>query len=119
MARALPDSLQELIRYGGLIVVKCRKCGREGRFSPGDLSQWFRSRGKRDDWKTIRRKFVCDGADGGGCGGRDVDVRFELQAPEPPLRPPAPKEDCPDGIDPARWAKADYYERKRLIRLLR
>lgn len=119
MAGPLPDSLQELIGFGGTVRVKCRKCRREAGFNPGALSQWLRSRGQRDDWKTIRRKFVCTGYDGEGCGSRDVYVTYELDAPEPPRLPPTPRDDCPKGIDPHQWAKADGYERKRLIRQLR
>jgi hypothetical protein len=121
MVRALPDSLQELIGLGGTVRVKCRRCGREARFIPMELSNWFRLRFRRDDWKTIRTKFVCKGLSGEGCGRRDVSVTYELDAPDPPPRPPAPREvsDCPKGIDPAEWAKADTYERKRLVRRLR
>ena len=119
MARPLPDSLQELIGLGGFVHVKCRHCGREARFEPGQLSYWFRRRGRRDDWKTIRRRFVCKGVDGRGCGRRNVEVSFVLEAPEPPPLPPQPRTDCPKGIDPLEWAKAGSYERKRLIRSLR
>ena|SRR5688572_3508534 len=119
MVGALPDSLQELMHLGGSVRVKCRKCGREARFGVFDLSRWFRSRGKRDDWKTIRRKFVCKGWDGEGCGSRDVEVTYELDAPMPPPQPPLPRGDCPDGIDPDAWATADGRERKRLMRQLR
>lgn len=120
MARALPDTLRELIGFGGVVRVKCRKCGREANFSPYTLSEWFRRNGRRDDWKTIRRKFVCEGF-GAGCGSRNVEVTYMLDAPDPPKRPPAPEgvPPCPDGIDPDRWAKADHYERKRLVRRLR
>jgi hypothetical protein len=119
MVGRLPDSLQDLIGFGGTVRVKCRRCGREARFNPGALSQWFRAQGKRDDWKTISRKFVCQGLAGEGCGGRKVEVTYELDAPEPPPLPPAPRQDCPKGIDPFEWVKADHYERKRLIRSLR
>jgi hypothetical protein len=119
MVGPLPDSLQQLIGFGGSVRVKCRRCGREARFHPGTLSSWFRAQGKRDDWKTIRRKFVCKGVTGEGCGGRDVEVTYELDAPEPPPLPPVPRDNCPDGIDPIAWAKADYHERKRLVRSLR
>ena len=119
MVGPLPDSLQELTRLGGTVRVKCRRCGREARFSVWDLSKWFRSLGKRDDWKTIRRKFVCTGWGGEGCGGRNVEVTYELEAPEPPPMPPLPRGDCPKGIDPHEWAKADDRERKRLVRQLR
>ena len=119
MVRALPDSLQELMRFGGTVTVRCRRCGREARFAPNDLSRWFRSRGSGDSWAVIRRKFVCSGLNGEGCGGRDVEVTYQLEAPDPPRPPPVPRGDCPDGIDPVAWARADYYERKRLIRALR
>ena len=119
MTRALPDTLRELIGLGGILRVKCVRCGREARFSPLDLSQWFRSRGQRDDWKTIRQKFVCSGWNREGCGNRDVEVTFELTAPEPPRKPPMPRDDCPDGIDLNAWARADDRERKRLMRMLR
>ena len=119
MTRTLPNSLQELVHLGGLVLVKCRKCGREARFSTYDLSRWFRVNNISDDWKTIRRKFRCDGF-GQGCGSREVEVTYELKAPEPPRLPPEPREvDCPPGIDPAEWAKADRYEKKRLVRRLR
>jgi hypothetical protein len=119
MTRALPDSLRELIGFGGFVLVKCRKCGREARFTPGSLSEWFRSRGQRDDWKTIRRKFVCKGWGGEGCGSRLVEVSYVLEAPEPPRQPPVPRDDCPNGINPIAWARADVRERKRLMRQLR
>ncbi len=120
MVRALPDSLQELIGLGGTVRVKCRRCGREARFSTFDLSNWFRFGHRRDDWKTIRTKFVCKGLSGEGCGSRDVDVTYELEAPDPPRKPPAPRHvDCPRGIDPVEWDKADSIERKRLVRRLR
>ena len=119
MVGRLPDSLQELIGLGGTVRVKCRRCGREARFGVMDLSRWFRGRGGRDDWKTIRRKFVCTGWDGEGCGSRDVEVTFELHAPDPPPEPPRPSDDCPAGIDPKAWAKADGRERKRMMRQLR
>lgn len=120
MVRALPDSLQELVGLGGVVRVKCRRCGREARFSPMELSRWFRLNRRRDDWKTIRTKFVCRGF-GEGCGSRDVLVTYELDAPDPPPRPPMPRHavECPKGIDPAEWARSDSYERKRLIRRLR
>ena len=119
MTRALPDTLHELIGFGGIVRVKCRQCGREARFSPYELSQWFRLRGKRDDWRTIRERFVCKGWNGDGCGSRSVEVTYELTAPEPPRKPPTPKGDCPEGLDPNAWAKADARERKRLMRMLR
>jgi hypothetical protein len=119
MTRALPESLSELVGLGGTVRVKCRKCGREARFSPGSLSQWFRASGGRDDWKTIRTKFVCKGWDGEGCGSRNADVTYELEAPELPPRPPLPRDDCPKGIEPKAWAVADDRERKRLMRQLR
>ena len=121
MVGALPGSLLELIGYGGVVRVKCRKCGREAQFNPGELSRWFRLLGGRDDWKTIRTKFVCRGWADEGCGSRNVSVTYELDAPDPPRRPPLSRgdADCPTGIDPEEWAKADYYERKRLVRRLR
>ncbi|HEU4958543.1 MAG TPA: hypothetical protein VFT40_13060 [Sphingomicrobium sp.] len=116
MVGRLPDSLHELVHLGGVVRVKCRKCGREARFSPYDLSRWFRVNGIRDEWKTIRRKFRCDGF-GEGCGSREVEVTYELEAPEPPRLPPEPRHvDCPPGIDPIEWAKADSYEKRRLVR---
>ena len=119
MVGSLPDSLQELIGLGGTVRVKCRRCGREARFGVLDLSMWFRGRGRRDDWKTIRRKFVCTGWNNEGCGSRDVEVAYELFAPDPPRAPPRPRDDCPNGIDPKVWAEADDRERKRLMRQLR
>lgn len=101
------------------MLVKCRKCGREARFGVYDLSRWFRLKGGRDDWKTIRRKFVCNGPAGEGCGGRNVEVTYQLDAPDPPTPPPVPRDDCPQGLDPQAWAKADYYERRRLVRRAR
>lgn len=120
MVRALPNNLSELIGFGGTVLVKCNRCGRTARFSPYDLSRWFRSMGKRDDWKTIRTKFVCYGF-GKGCGSRDVSVTYEIDAPAPPRPPPSPRgsDDCPTGINRDVWARADYYERKRLVRRLR
>lgn len=115
MVRALPESLSALVGFGGVVRVTCKTCERVARFSAGDLSRWFRGGGVRDDWKTIAGKFVCQ-----GCGGRKVHVTYELDAPEPPPKPPSPRSaDCPRGIDPEAWAKADYYERKRLIRQAR
>ena len=115
MVGPLPDSLFELTGYGGTVRVKCRKCGREARFSAGELSRWLRVTGQRDDWKTIRSKFVCQ-----GCGRRNAEVTYELEAPEPPPRPPLPRSgDAPPGIDPAEWATADATERKRLVRRAR
>jgi len=115
MTRALPGSLSELIGFGGTVRVKCRKCGREARFAASELSNWFRATRIRDDWKTIRGKFVCQ-----GCGGRKVEVAYELEAPEPPPRPPAPRTaDCPQGVNPDEWARADSHERKRLVRRAR
>ena len=115
MARALPGTLSELIGFGGTVRVECKKCRRVARFAAGELSRWFRASNIRDDWKTIRSKFVCQ-----GCGCRRVDVTYELEAPEPPPLPPAPRTaDCPPGIDPDAWAKADSYERKRLVRRAR
>lgn len=115
MTRALPSSLSELIGFGGTVRVKCRSCGREARFAAGELSRWFRACGIRDDWKTIRSKFVCQ-----GCGRRRAEVAYELEAPEPPMPPPLPRSGtCPPGIDPDAWANADHYERKRLVRRAR
>jgi len=119
MVRPIPHTLRELIGFGGEIVVQCKKCGRKARFSPYTLSEWFRANGKRDDWNTIRRKFVCTGHAGEGCGSRGVDAYYQLAAPEPPRMPPTPRLDCPEGIDPDKWDKADAYERKRLLRSLR
>jgi len=111
----LPGSLRELVGFGGCVFVKCRKCGREARFNVGNLASWFKSCGIRDDWKTIRAKFKCE-----GCGARSAEVTYELEAPEPPRTPPLPRTaDAPPGIDPEAWAKADHYERKRLIRRAR
>lgn len=119
MVGRLPDYLSELVGLGGTVRVKCRKCGREARFGTYDLSRWFRVNGIRDDWKTIRRKFRCDGF-GQGCGSRDVEVTYELKAPDPPRLPPEPRQiDCPPGIDHEEWVKADRYEKKRLVRKLR
>ena len=116
MTRTLPGSLQELTHLGGVVCVKCKRCKREARFSTYDLSRWFRVNNISDDWKTIRRKFRCDGF-GHGCGSREVEVTYELEAPEPPRRPPEPRQvDCPPGIDPNEWAKADGYEKRRLVR---
>ena len=115
MVGPLPNSLSELTGHGGTVRVRCGKCGREARFSAYDLSRWFRITGQRDDWKTIRGKFVCQ-----GCGGRNAEVTYELEAPEPPPRPPAPRSaDCPPGIDPEAWAAADSRERQRLVRRAR
>jgi hypothetical protein len=121
MVRALPDSLQELIGFGGVVRVQCRKCGREARFSPMDLSRWFRTKNRRDDWKTIRTRFVCRGFADEGCGSRDVSVTYELEAPDPPRPPPSPVDHstCPAGIDFDTWEKADSIEKKRLVRRLR
>ena len=85
-----------------------------------ELSRWFRLRRRRDDWQTIRTRFVCDGF-GEGCGSKDVFVTYELDAPDPPPRPPDACEAdyCPKGIDLEEWARADRYERKRLVRRLR
>lgn len=115
MVGPLPGSLSELTGYAGTVRVKCRKCGREARFSAGELARWFRVTRVRDDWKTIRSKFVCQ-----GCGGRNPEVTYELEAPEPPPRPPAPRSaDCPPGIDTAECARADAHERRRLVRRAR
>ena len=47
-------------------------------------------------------------------------MTYELDAPDPPKTPPLPASgDAPLGVDPAAWAKADHYERKRLIRRAR
>ena len=119
MTRALPGSLSELTGFGGTVRVKCKRCGREGQFHAGSLADWFKACGIRDDWKTIRRKFVCDGFGDEGCGGRDVEVTYELEAPDPPRRPPAPVTEAPPGIDPKEWARADSIERKRMIRRAR
>lgn len=117
MVRALPDSLSELIGLGGCVRVKCRRCGREARFSATELSRWLRLRGRRDDWRTIRTKFICKGLGGEGCGSRNVEVTYELDAPEPPPPPPRPLGgDCPPGINAQEWATSDRYERKRLVR---
>ena len=115
MVGPLPNSLSELIGHGGTVRVKCRRCARVARFSAGELARWFRVIRVRDDWKTIRSKFVCQ-----GCGGRNPEVTYELEAPEPPPAPPAPRTaDCPPGIDPQAWATADNRERKRLVRRAR
>lgn len=115
MTRPLPGSLSELTHHGGTVRVRCRKCGRVAQFSAGELARWFRACRIRDDWKTIRSKFVCQ-----GCGRRNAEVTYELEAPEPPTPPPVPvTADCPHGIDPHAWATADSYERKRLIRRAR
>lgn len=119
MARALPTSLAEISRFGGTLIVTCRACGRKARFDPGNLSRWLRVSGKSDDWRSIRRKFVCKGMDAKGCGSRDVDVSFELTAPDPPKGPPVALDGCPLGVDPVEWAKADHYGRKRLVRIAR
>jgi len=118
MVRALPDSLHELIGFG-VVCVKCRKCGREARFGVSDLSRWLRLRGEKDDWQTVRRKFVCRGWEGEGCGSRNVELTFELKTPKPKREPPKPLGDCPEGIDLHEWARADSRERKRLLRRLR
>lgn len=115
MVRALPGSLTELAHLGGRVRVKCRKCGREARFTVQALSNWFKYFRRPDDWKTIRTKFKCE-----GCGARDAEVTYELDAPDPPPLPPLPRSgDSPPGVDPGEWAKADHYERKRLIRRAR
>jgi len=115
MTRALPGSLSELIGFGGVVRVRCRKCKREAEFRAIALADWFKSCGIRDDWKTIRAKFVCD-----GCGARNAEVTYELDAPDPPKVPPLPRDgDTPLGVDPGLWAAADHYERRRLIRRAR
>ena len=117
MTRALPGSLSELVGLGGTVRVKCRKCGRVAQFSAYELARWFKAARIRDDWKTIRSRFVCQ-----GCGQRSADVTYELEAPEPPKPPPVPisaDRPAPPGVDPEAWAIADSYERRRLIRRAR
>jgi hypothetical protein len=124
MARRFPVTLLELSRHGGSLLIECRQCGRQSRFSPGDLSRWLRRTGKRDDWATLGRHLVCKGsnvAQNEGCGAKWPRVTFQFDSPPPPPEKPKPRNDpaCPQGIDAEVWTKADDRERQRMIARLR
>jgi hypothetical protein len=120
MVGPIPNTLRELTRFGGAICVKCKRCGRIAHFNVSELANYFCTMRIRDDWRTIATKFKCQGF-GDGCGSKNVEVTWAIEAPAPPQRPPKPIDvpPCPTGIDQAAWDKADEHGRKRLVRQLR
>ena len=113
-------TLEELSRKaGGSVECTCQKCGRVARFSVYELAQWFRGMRWDDRWPEFARRLRCSPPD--GCGERGPAVRW-IEFPERPAKPqpPAPRYECPNGVDPEAWAGArDDSERKRLIRAAR
>ena len=98
------------------LVVTCGGCKHEARFRASQTQDYFRSRGWSMSLEVIAQRFRCQ-----RCTTQSVRVRVEMPVAEvsPPMLRPKPDDPPPLGVDPALWAAADTYGRKRLIRRAR
>ena len=123
MGAIILRSLEDMARWRADLRVNCKKCGREGRFDPHAMIRWFAMHRWSTSLDDAPRRFRCAGADGTGCGSKDVRLSAVMPTGElPPERPRAKPMDpsrVPMGIDPAVWATANERERKRLVQRAR
>ena len=114
-------SLEDMARWQADLRVRCNSCGREARFDAANMVRWFRTMRWNTSLDDAPRRFRCDGAEGQGCGSKDVRLSAIMPEGKMPPERPRPKQGptAPSGINQVEWDKADERERKRLIDRLR
>lgn len=114
-------SLEDMAHWRADLRVRCTRCGRQAQFSATDMIRWFKLKRWSTSLDDAPRRFRCDGADGQGCGSKEVRLSAIMPDGKLPPERPRPKQGAtaPIGINQSEWDQADERERKRLVERLR
>lgn len=115
-------TLEDMARWHADLQVQCRVCGRKARFNADNMIRWFKSSRWSTSLDDAPRRFRCAGADGQGCGSKNVRLSAVMPKGQmPPERPQPISQNgvAPPGIDQMAWNNANERERKRLVQRLR
>ena len=120
MANIRLRTLDDLVQYEAQLIVRCNACGREGRYHAPHVLEYFRSKGWSNVLEGAGHRFRCDnGPMGNGCGAKGATLRGMFPKLLTVAKPLPLDGDCPAGVDPPSWARADERGRKLLVRRAR
>lgn len=120
-SRVRIDRFEDMVQWRAWLLVQCNRCGRKAHYDPDMMIRWFKPKGWSTSLQSAGHRFVCEGQHGDrGCGAKNVTLGVVMPEADVPKQRPVPVDrDAPLGVDPEAWAKADTYEKRRLIRKAR